>query len=225
MTAKKNQNQREIINLFPTIATATAWANPEKLLVGLEKELWMKRAKDPEGVYRSNAAGTWHSKDDVLLTTGVYGETLGKMFHAAFCAQAEQMNAPKGSEIKMRLAAWAMMYADRGYATVHTHPNCHFSSVFYLATGDGEEPAKTMATGIDVLPGTLEFVDTRGGIGSQKVANVNLQPAARINPRPGLMLTFPGWLPHFVHPVEGDKTRIAVACNATIVSITPPEKD
>ncbi len=35
----------------------------------------------------------------------------------------------------------------------------------------------------------------------------------RIRPRPGLMVLFPGWLKHFVHPHTGTGTRISIAFN------------
>jgi hypothetical protein len=122
--------------------------------------------------------------------------------------------------ISFRLQAWAMVYNDRGYATVHTHPNCHFSSVYYLDNGGDE--IKTMVTGAKARPGDIEFVDGRPASGYQ-FPGVNFLPAFRLSPGPGEMIVFPSWLPHFVHPVVGDKDRICIACNASIVKIETPE--
>jgi hypothetical protein len=32
-----------------------------------------------------------------------------------------------------------------------------------------------------------------------------------------MILVFPSWLPHFVHPVSGEEPRISIATNMTIM--------
>lgn len=204
----------DILHIFPTDLQQIDWPK-STLNERLKAELWKKRALDPDGVYRSNSAGTWHSKDDALSTLGTAGEELADMFNQAFLNYAGNFVTSPG-EVTLRLAAWAMMYSDRGYATVHTHPNCHFSSVYYVDAGEKVEDT-VMATGVRIQPGTIEFVDSRA-TGSTKAPGMNLQPAARVEPKNGRMLCFPNWLPHFVHPVVGDHTRIAISCNATVTS-------
>lgn len=208
----------DTLQIFPTEVNRIDWPETGEMHIALKQALWKKRALDPEGIYRSNSSATWHSQDDVLSSTGWAGEKLGEMFHQAFLGFASRYTSAKG-ELQMRLAAWAMMYSDRGYATVHTHPNCQFSAVYYVDPGQ-TSTEKVLATGETIKAGTLEFVDTRG-VGSFQVANLHLQPAARIVPKEGRMVVFPSWLPHFVHPVEGDDVRIAIACNARILKFTP----
>ena len=36
-----------------------------------------------------------------------------------------------------------------------------------------------------------------------------------IRPTPGLLVMFPSWLYHFVHPMASDTPRISIAFNAT----------
>ena len=189
----------------------------------LKSALWKKRALDPEGVYRSNLSGTWHSKDDVLSTCGPAATTLADMLFREFKSYAGNFVSETGGSIELRLTAWCMMYDKGGYATVHTHPNCHFSGVYYVDVGPEVEDA-VMATGVSVKPGSIEFVDTRG-TGSLQVPGLNLSSAARFAPKNGEMLIFPSWLPHFVHPIATDYTRIAIACNASILRYTPPKKE
>jgi len=117
----------DVLQVFSTDIQQIDWSN-SGLNQDLKNKLWKKRALDPEGVYRSNRSGTWHSKDDVLTTTGKAGEELGEMFHASFLKYAGTF-ATKPGQLTLKLAAWAMMYSHGGYATVHTHPNCHFSGV------------------------------------------------------------------------------------------------
>ncbi len=207
---------RSIFNTYITMFDYDAPGLNEEL----QKAIWKKRSHDPNGLYRSNAAGTWHSDDDALIWTGKAGETLQKMLAELFTAQAEAFAFKKGGNYKLSLRAWAMVYGDRGYATVHTHPNCHLSSVYYVTAPSDDE--LTMATGVKVKPGVIEFVDIRNAQ-DRHIEGLNFAPAARIEPKAGRMIVFPSWLPHFVHPVRGDEDRIAIACNCTIKNYTPPE--
>jgi uncharacterized protein (TIGR02466 family) len=207
------------LQVFPTDVQKIDWPK-SSVNQDLKNELWKKRALDPEGVYRSNSATTWHSQDNVFTTCGSAGEELAEMFNSAFIQYAGNFTDQPG-EITLKLAAWAMMYSDRGYATIHTHPNCHFSGVYYVDAGE-QVKDEMMATSVRIQPGSIEFVDTRG-TGNQKVPGLNLSPAARIAPKCGRMLCFPSWLPHFTHPVVGNHVRIAISCNATVIKFEQKE--
>lgn len=212
-----------ISSVFPTLIGVFPYKNTEKMNAELKAALWEKRAKDPKGNPRSNVGGTWHSADDLLTTTGKAGQALSQLFAQAFAELARAHGAPKNAELGFKLAAWAMIYPNGGYSTVHTHPNCHFSGV-YWATGTDEEAVKAKMAELQqgIPPGCLEFVDNRGM--NMKAPNMNLTPAHRIVPQPGLMAVFPSWLQHFVHPHFGLEDRISVACNATLAKVTPNEK-
>lgn len=218
--AVKPTGKTKFANAFPTYLAIREWEGVEELNNKLELELYKHRADDPEGIYRSNVAGTWHSGDNVTQYLGDAGKQLNQMFFETFSDIAGAYSATKG-QVKLRLQPWAMMYKDRGYATVHTHPNCHFSGVYYVRSAPPTGPAKIMATGVAVQPGDLEFIDLRGGPNALQVKGMVLQPSLRIHPKPGMMIVFPCWLPHFVHPVEGPGDRISFACNATVLEFAP----
>jgi uncharacterized protein (TIGR02466 family) len=205
------------LDIFRTMVQQTDFPF-ESFSSQLRSEILSMREDDPEGIYRSNQAGTWHSCDQ-LLQKLPSGEELSQMFFGCFNKYAGTLATQPG-EIQMKLSAWAMVYSNGGYATVHTHPNAHFSGVYYVDAG--EVSNEVTATGAEIHPGDIEFVDTRGS-GSFKVPGLNLQPAARITPKDGRLIVFPSWLPHFVHPVRGDHERIAVACNARILNFVTKE--
>ncbi len=211
-----------VFTAFPTYVLSRQWEGVEAFNTAMIHEIMKKRIKDPEGIYRSNASGTWHSDTKLMQWSGKAGKQLVQMYGKAFNQYCDVMGGKKGGEYSVQMSAWAMMYADRGYATVHTHPNCHFSGVYYLNEGDDRD--LVMVTNARVRTGELEFVDTRGQAGHQ-VQGLLMQPTLRIAPKPGLMVIFPQWLPHFVHPVEGERDRISIACNATIKYVPPKEED
>ena len=220
-TVAPNKPTVNVITAFPTYVVTRQWEGTEDLNKALELMILEKRVADPDGIYRSNTAGTWHSDTGLLKWGGEPGKTLAQMFGQCFNNYCDVLGGQPGGDYRVSMSAWAMMYKDRGYATCHTHPNCHFSSVYYVK--DGATTDLVMATGAKVRSGELEFVDTRGQAGHQ-VTGLGMQPSLRVQPKAGLMVIFPQWLPHFVHPVIGDDSRISIACNAT-VQYTPPKKD
>jgi uncharacterized protein (TIGR02466 family) len=207
--------------LFPIFLLKKQWDVPE-LNEALRVEMLELRAKDPDGIYRSNAAGTWHSDTTLFKKPTKAMAELQGMFVQAFSAMAGRHGSKPGTQLGWGLNAWGMMYADGGYATVHNHPNCHFAGVYYVAGVDDNSPEKVMATGAKIKPGTLEFVNpVQHALSSTAL---NLQPAGRVVPKSGLMAIFPSWLNHFVHPVSGDTMRYAIACNASVGKSTPPKE-
>jgi uncharacterized protein (TIGR02466 family) len=217
-----------LASIFPTWFGLKKWeCTPSGIPVTefndkLKLALYKMRANDPEGIYRSNMAGTWHSKDTVLQELPhVLGEELVKIFHATMSAVANQHHADPNGEYKWKFNSWCMMYQEGGYATPHNHPNCHFSGVYYVDMGPAEEAELTMATGVRIQPGCFEALDVRG-INAQ-IPGMMLQPAFRLDPKAGTSVAFPSWLPHFVHPFRGEGERICIPCNASIIKYTKKE--
>lgn len=207
--------------VFPIPVLEIVWGNVGPLNTALELALYQERAADNEGIYRSNTAGTWHSKTDLFQRhkDGPF-TMLRQMFAEGFEQMARTHGKRQGYRLGWDLRAWGMMYSDRGYATPHNHPNCHFAGVYYVRDADQEH--KVMATGDKVRPGTLEF---NPPIQHDVWAEwANLAPSGRVTPEEGKMVIFPSWLFHMVHPVEGDDTRIAIACNATVRKYDKPIK-
>lgn len=193
------------------------WEDTESLNASLKQELWRMRALDPDGLYRSNMAGTWHSKDNLLRTTGESGEKLRSMFQLGMMQWAGLYGLPKGTEVKMNLAAWGMIYSDRGYATVHTHPNCHVSGVYYVDDTTKRDEI-TMATGVKVRSGDIEFFPPC--YREFQIKGMAVNAPLILSFEAGRMLIFPSNLAHFVHPIRGEGERISIACNGTFTQLT-----
>jgi uncharacterized protein (TIGR02466 family) len=194
------------------------WADTDEMNDQLKVEAWRKRANDPVGLYRSNTAGTWHSKDNALTTMGPAGLKLKQMFAIGFAEWAGTYGLKE--EIGINALGWVMIYGDRGYATVHTHPNCHVSGVYYVDDTSGGDEI-TMATGVRVKPGDIEFINPLDRELQHK--SMMLNPSMILSFKRGRMVIFPSDLPHFVHPIQGPGERIAIACNG--IFMPPPPKE
>ena len=65
------------------------------------------------------------------------------------------------------------------------------------------------------LNGLLEFIDPRSGAEAVTAPGDPYGEPFRIRPQSGLLVIFPSWLYHWVHPYAGSTPRIAVSFNAS----------
>jgi hypothetical protein len=85
------------------------------------------------------------------------------------------------------------------------HPGCHLSIVYYVAAGKLVPDSG--------MNGRLELRDPR------PVATYSAMPGGAesgvilIGPEPGMIVAFPAWIEHAVHPFQGEGHRISIAIN------------
>ncbi|MEV0035523.1 putative 2OG-Fe(II) oxygenase [Streptomyces sp. NPDC050804] len=95
---------------------------------------------------------------------------------------------------------WAVVYHEGGSHRQHTHHDSVFSGTYYIETG-----------GVGPEAGLLQLLDPRPAA----VARQASPGVYAVQPRPGILVGFPSWLPHSVKAtLHGDGTRICIAWNA-----------
>lgn len=159
---------------------------------------------------RSNIGG-WHSRPDFLSRrdTAVSALTawltwaLRRMIDATAGA-----NAFKGT---LSVSAWAAICRAGAYHAPHSHPDSAWSGVYYVDPGT-ESPGQP-------LSGVLEFLDPRAGVDAVTAPGDPYGEPFRVLPQAGLLVVFPSWLCHWVHPYAGQTPRIAVSFNATLAPV------
>jgi hypothetical protein len=62
----------------------------------------------------------------------------------------------------------------------------------------------------------LEFLDPRAGVEAVSAPGDPYGEPFRVRPQSGLLVVFPSWLYHWVHPYAGERPRIAISFNATL---------
>jgi len=97
---------------------------------------------------------------------------------------------------------------------VHNHPNCVWSGVYYVGAGEPE--------GNNAENGKLELLDPRIGANMMYIKGTVLETRYLIDPLPGLMVMFPSWLSHMVHPFFGKGERISIAFNIVTTEVPSP---
>jgi len=193
-------------HMFPTRVITYTWDDVETLNKEL-KEMLFERAEKIPGITYSNVGG-YHSSIDLLSWNYPCIAPFINMVQSMSQIMARNDGLSDGNKIDLSLTAWGNIIQNGNYHMVHRHPNNFWSGVYYI---DGGDPDKTVE-----LNGQFEFVDPRTG--AHMLTHKSLgYPRYQIKPKPGLMIMFPAWLDHFVHPYIGKSKRVTIAFNVRVV--------
>ncbi len=200
---------QQIALAFPTLIGRFQISNSESVNDGLRRTLLEREASQPSVDYAN--MGGWHSAGDLLdWGTPEIGhlrnwitDALGRMVQATgqLPEVAGRSAPPRGG---FRISAWGNISRRGNYHRMHNHPNSSWSGCYYL-TGDSAN--RTMG-------GILELYDPRPFTEMTETPGNPYGQRVHIRPIPGLMVLFPSWLYHFVHPCDSDTERISIAFNA-----------
>ncbi len=185
---------------------------PESAALNRElARLALAREAASDGLHRANLGG-WHSGTDLLAWGGPAVEALhGRIRRFGADLTALTLRGVERPRVNFRIEAWANVAREGDYIRPHDHAGFHWSGVYYVA--DGEPAGATLA-------GALEFLDPRAGAAMVPLPAGYFDGQIVVKPEPGLMVLFPSWLRHFVHPHRGAGARISIAFN---IQIRAPE--
>lgn len=161
------------------------------------------------GKSKSNAGG-WHS-DETLLTwpepeiaalKGWIDSAIQRMCRLPLRDKADALR------LAYRATAWANVNRRGHYNTLHVHSGSHWSVVYYVTIGQEEQGHQ--------FNGLLELRDPRPAAVHGRLPAFMFGRAITIRPQPGLLVVFPAWLEHWVHPFVGSGERISIAVNIDV---------
>jgi len=155
---------------------------------------------------RSNIGG-WHSRPDFLNRSE---SAVAALTQWIIWAVHKMIAATAGTdEINgvLSVSAWATICREGAYHAPHSHPDSAWSGVYYVDAGTTSPDHP--------LSGVLEFLDPRAGVEAVTAPGDPYGEPVRVQPESGLLVIFPSWLFHWVHPYNGKTPRIAVSFNAT----------
>lgn len=198
----------KLISIFPTPVSNTLLADAGPMNDALEA-LILELANTTPSLGRSNVGG-WHSGLAFLERTDACIAALRQRIEDQILSIARTVardpSAPVNSDF--RLEGWANVLPTGGYNAPHSHPNAFWSGVYYI--NGNPAPAED-----DGFSGKLELMDPRPGASVSYADHTTVYGRFLVNPKPGQLVIFPGWLQHMVHPYRGAPARITVAFNAT----------
>ena len=205
----------DVSMLFGTLLGVHDWSESEQLNKDLA-DLLLAKEKSPDnaGMYRSNAGG-WQSAGNLVAWPDAPVKELKHRIETLVFNLTDQLIRDEGRQRRFRLAidAWGNINRNGDYNVVHTHPNCMWSGVYYVARGD-RDPARPQS-------GLLELLDPRESANYIQIQNTILDARQFIENIPGRMVLWPSWLKHMVHPYSGQTERISIAFNVNVIEVTP----
>ena len=172
------------------------------------------RTAEP-GETKSNVGG-WHSAGNIFEREEPLIGALAQHLQAAIqhvSIVAKQIAAPRVN-FRATLEGWINVNERGDYNTPHYHPGNTWSGVYYIRTGSDVPDRPTS--------GRIEFIDPRTRcefLGPRD--GVRHSGSIWISPVDGMLLIFPSYLEHYVHPYEGSGERITLAFNSLVQELTP----
>jgi uncharacterized protein (TIGR02466 family) len=159
---------------------------------------------------RSNVGG-WHSRPDFLNRPEPAVSALRNWLAWGLRRIIEATAGANAFQGALSLSAWVTVCRAGAYHAPHSHPDSAWSGVYYVDPGDtnADHP----------LAGVLEFLDPRAGVEAVTAPGDPYGEPFRVRPQRGLLVIFPSWLYHWVHPYAGQKARIAISFNATVAPV------
>ena len=195
----------EVTPAFPTLIGRFCIPDADAMNRDLRALIIAEEAQYPS-TGQSNIGG-WHSHPDFLIRrdsavsalAGWLTWALRQMIDAA--AGTDTFSSP------LSAFGWATICRTGAYHAPHSHPDSAWSGVYYVDPGTDSRDQP--------LSGVLEFLDPRAGAEAVTGPGDPYGAPFRIRPQAGLLVLFPSWLYHWVHPYTGQTPRIAVSFNAT----------
>jgi uncharacterized protein (TIGR02466 family) len=204
---------QHLVLTFATPVVVYPWPDSAELNLALT-DVVLQAERAGRGLQRSNVGG-WHSGLGFLdAPAGPIAELRQRIVEMIKAVSATFVRPGAGDQaFSYSLFGWANVIRNGQYASVHSHPKCQWSGVYYVSSGQ-PEPA-------EAPNGRLELIDPRAGANLMH-AGSKLEERPLIDPIPGVMVLFPSWLQHFVHPFFGKGERISIAFNVVTTERAMP---
>jgi len=117
-------------------------------------------------------------------------------------------------QVNWTIQGWANINRMGDYHDMHNHPRSYLSGTYYLKVPKGTDTPHNRA---DVRPNHITFYDPRQGVNMMSIRDdPYIDPEYTVLPEPGLMMLWPGFLNHFVHPNLSQETRISISFNIVL---------
>jgi uncharacterized protein (TIGR02466 family) len=206
-----------VTSVFPTLI-GRMWVPDAEAMNQDLRALIIAEEAQYASLGRSNIGG-WHSRPDFLKRSDPAVSALTQWLKWGLRRMIDATASQDALQDQLAVSAWAAICRSGAYHAPHSHPDSAWSGVYYVDPGT--------ATPDRPLNGTLEFLDPRAGAEAVTGPGDPYGEPFRIRPEAGLLVIFPSWLYHWVHPYAGHTPRIVVSFNANLASPTvkasPPE--
>ncbi|MBL4691468.1 MAG: hypothetical protein JKY68_08445 [Rhodospirillales bacterium] len=157
------------------------------------------------------------------LTTDYLEQDLFNMDHPAVNWLREEVNGTVieylrnlgiDYPVNWTITGWPNVNRFGDYHDPHNHPWSYLSGTYFVKMPTTREPLQTRS---DVRPGCITFYDPRQGVNMMAIKNdPYVEPEHTVLPEPGLVMLWPAFVKHFVHPNLSKQTRISISFNIVL---------
>lgn len=195
-------------NIFQTLIEVTDDALPAEELAALRAAVEARRGTGEPTRERSLRHGERIEFAQETLGEPAFGP-LGRLVAARAGALTAQVYQRKVEQVRFS-RFWVNFIPAGGFHHPHVHSGIVWANVFYVDAGESGAEGRG--------GGVLHFIDPRAGAlvpastGSGLVAVTPIP----VEPKTNRLVTFPGYLQHYVTPYEGAGERIAMAINCRL---------
>ncbi len=117
-------------------------------------------------------------------------------------------------DIRWSLQAWANVNRFGDYHDYHNHPHAYLSGTYYVRVPTRFEDLETRN---DVRPGRLTLYDPRACANMTAIkGDPYIEPEYTVEPKAGMVLLWPAFVNHFVHPNLSKQARLSVSFNVLL---------
>lgn len=116
--------------------------------------------------------------------------------------------------LEWALQAWPNINRRGDYHNLHNHPHSYLSGTYYVLI---PEQTLTSSQRDDLNPASISFFDPRPQANMMAIADDGqIDPEHRVLPEAGMILLWPSFLHHCVHPNFSDEERLSISFNVVL---------
>lgn len=117
-------------------------------------------------------------------------------------------------QMDWHVQAWPNVNRFGDYHNLHNHPHSWLSGTYYVQVPSGEPKVKGRT---DLNPGAISFFDPRAQANMLAVkGDGQVEAEHRVMPEPGMILIWPAFIHHLVHPNLFEEPRISISFNVVL---------
>ncbi len=175
---------------------------PNEELLGLVREMERENPdlttdyRTPDLFNRDHSAVNW-------LRAGVNETVVGYLRHLG-------IDYP----IDWLIHGWPSVNRFGDYHDAHNHPRAYLSGTYYVTIPKSREKLKTRG---DLRPGCITFYDPRPGVNMTAIrGDPYVDPEYTVTPEAGMLMMWPAFINHFVHPNLSKQPRVSISFNIVL---------
>lgn len=118
-------------------------------------------------------------------------------------------------DVEWGLQGWANINRRGDYHNMHNHPHSYLSGTYYVQMPQSN--AIDSIARADLNPGAISFFDPRSQANMLSIRNdAQIDPEHRVLPKAGMIILWPSFLHHLVHPNLSDQMRVSISFNIVL---------